>query len=59
MVKTKLNRLSSEHGDYVNFTIVLNDKLEAVIVDNSEYDYKDIVDCGTLSVKQVKLELPK
>ena len=42
---------------FFDLTVMIDKKNEARIIDNSQEDHKDYIDCDTLTVKEVKIEI--
>jgi len=48
----------TENGEvdvYFDLTLVVNKNNELFVVDNSQHDWKDCVDCSTLTVEHIKI----
>jgi hypothetical protein len=42
---------------FFDLTLIVNKQNEITVVDNSIEDYKDFLDCNTLIMKKVKVEI--
>ena len=55
--KVKVITAATEEGEvldvYFDITLVVSKSNEIVVVDNNQSDWRDIVDCNTLTIKKV------
>jgi len=42
---------------YFDLSIIVDKENNAILVDNKQHDWKDFVDCNTLVVKDIKIDL--
>lgn len=54
VLNTKTNDVEEVFFD---LTLIINKQNELMVIDNSVQDWKEVVDCNTLAVKEIKLYL--
>lgn len=55
MVKLNLVTDRAAKEKYYDVTIIIDKDSNALLIDNSDIDYKDFVDCNTLKIETLKI----
>lgn len=42
---------------YFDVTLIVNKENEITVIDNTQYDWHDFIDCSTLTCQQVKIQV--
>lgn len=61
MAKLKPISITSKAGElediYFDVSIIIDKDNKAVLIDNSQEDWRDFVDCNTLKVEKIKISI--